>query len=88
MVCLEILWGMEKPPLLLTRRDPRRNMARFYLLAIAPTLFDGAALTRNWGRIGTKGRTRVDLFETLTQAEQRFQSLARSKTLRGYQARL
>jgi hypothetical protein len=30
-----------------------RNMARFYVLAIEPTLFDEMALVREWGRIGS-----------------------------------
>ena len=37
--------------LVLERRDPSRNMARFYVLAIEPTLFGDMALVREWGRI-------------------------------------
>ena len=39
--------------LVLERRDPSRNMARFYVLAIEPTLFDDMALVREWGRVGS-----------------------------------
>jgi predicted DNA-binding WGR domain protein len=75
---------MTSEPLLLTRRDPARNMARFYVLAVEPDLFDGAALTRNWGRIGTRGRFRIELFGTRLEAERRLAVLARSKVKRGY----
>ena len=47
--------------LVLERRDPSLNMARFYVLAIEPTLFGDAALVREWGRIGSLGRRRLDL---------------------------
>ncbi|MBP2561532.1 putative DNA-binding WGR domain protein [Neorhizobium galegae] len=75
---------MTSEPLLLTRRDPARNMARFYVLIVEPDLFDGAALTRNWGRIGTKGRFRIDLFGSRQEAEHRLVALVRSKVRRGY----
>ena len=46
--------------LVLERRDATRNMARFYVLAIEPTLFGDTALIREWGRIGSAGRRRLD----------------------------
>jgi predicted DNA-binding WGR domain protein len=46
--------------LVLERVDPARNMARYYVLSIEPTLFDDAALVREWGRLGSLGRRRVD----------------------------
>ena len=42
--------------LVLERRNASRNMARFYVLAIEPTLFGEMALVREWGRIGSWGR--------------------------------
>ena len=39
--------------LVLERRNAGRNMARFYVLAIEPTLFGEMALVREWGRIGS-----------------------------------
>jgi predicted DNA-binding WGR domain protein len=50
-------------PLHLRRIDPARNMARFYGLSIQPTLFGGASLVRNWGRIGTKGQMVIKTFD-------------------------
>jgi predicted DNA-binding WGR domain protein len=38
--------------LVLERRDSHRNLARFYVLAIEPTLLGDSALVREWGRIG------------------------------------
>jgi predicted DNA-binding WGR domain protein len=50
-------------PLHLRRIDPARNMARFYALSIQPTLFGGASLVRNWGRIGTNGQAMMETFD-------------------------
>jgi predicted DNA-binding WGR domain protein len=41
----------------LHKRDPDRNMARFYRVDVQPTLFGEASVARSWGRIGTAGRT-------------------------------
>jgi predicted DNA-binding WGR domain protein len=38
--------------LVLDRCDPTCNMARYYALAIEPSLFGDASLIRKWGRIG------------------------------------
>jgi hypothetical protein len=35
----------------LTKTDPSRNMARFYVLDVQPTLFGEWALLKVWGRI-------------------------------------
>jgi predicted DNA-binding WGR domain protein len=52
--------------LVLERRDPAANMARFYVLALEETLFGDAALVREWGRIGTTGQRKVELHESST----------------------
>lgn len=57
-------------PTLLFHLDPARNMARFYLLAVEPTLFGGSSLTRCWGRMGTKGQMKIDLFDTAVEARE------------------
>lgn len=56
-------------PTCLTRIDPARNMARYYRMDIAPDLFGGVTLTRNWGRIGTQGAQRCEWFPAVDQAE-------------------
>lgn len=42
--------------LYLERRDPARNMARYYSFSIERDLFGGVLAIRRWGRIGTRGR--------------------------------
>lgn len=69
---------------LLYRIDPSRNMARFYRLSIQPTLFGGSSLVRNWGRIGTEGRLKVELFDTPGQAAAAREHVAGRKLCRGY----
>jgi predicted DNA-binding WGR domain protein len=78
---------MTDAPLLLRRIDPVRNMARFYGLAIEPTLFGGAALVRDWGRIGTRGRRKVELYADPGHAALALERLALAKTRRGYRPR-
>ncbi|MGO4440592.1 WGR domain-containing protein [Rhizobium sp. RAF56] len=72
------------PPLLLKRLDAARNMARFYGLSIEPSLFAGSALLRSWGRIGTKGRSRVVLYGDVEEARAALERLAAAKLKRGY----
>jgi predicted DNA-binding WGR domain protein len=48
--------------LVLERRDASINIARFYVLAIEPTLFGDTAVVREWGRIGFLGCRRLDLY--------------------------
>lgn len=67
------------------RRDPSRNMARFYALSLEETLF-GLALCRRYGRIGTRGRERVEYLATEAEAIERFLKLAAAKRRRGYRA--
>ncbi|MCB5205574.1 WGR domain-containing protein [Neorhizobium sp. T786] len=70
------------------RIDPTRNMARFYELSISTTLFGNVSLTRSWGRIGTRGQSRVHLCETEQQAVVLFLDLLKRKRKRGYRSRL
>jgi len=70
--------------LVLERRDPARNMARFYVLTIEPTLFGDTALVREWGRLGGRGRRRLDLFDGHVQAVEALESWLRRKNRRGY----
>lgn len=75
----------ENPPLLvLDRIDARRNMARYYVMSIEPTLFSEVALVRHWGRLGTAGQRKLDLHATRDEAVAALQRLARSKLRRGY----
>jgi predicted DNA-binding WGR domain protein len=69
------------------RRDPERNMARFYALSIQETLFGQICLVRRWGRIGTRGRTVQHSFDNKDEAVNLFLQLLRAKRLRGYRPR-
>lgn len=71
-------------PLHLRRVDVARNMARFYVLSIQPTLFGGASLVRAWGRIGTNGREKIETFDETADAGHAFARLEQSKRHRGY----
>ena len=70
--------------LVLERRDPSRNMARFYVLAIEPTLFGDAALVREWGRIGSLGRRCLDLHADMATAAEALDVWLERKVRRGY----
>jgi len=74
----------EPAPLHLRRIDASRNMRRFYLLSIQPTLFGGATLVRNWGRVGSSGQTMMQTFDDRTDAGGAFDRLERAKRRRGY----
>ncbi|WP_428644116.1 WGR domain-containing protein [Roseibium sp.] len=51
-------------PVLLTRIEPSRNMARFYALSVEPTLFAGLVVHRIWGRLWARGRSHL-VFSTI-----------------------
>ena len=74
----------EPLPVHLRRIDPTKNMRRFYSLSVQPTLFGGASLIRDWGRIGTRGQTMMETFDTADDADLAFDRLLRSKRRRGY----
>ncbi|QPC88916.1 WGR domain-containing protein (plasmid) [Mesorhizobium sp. NBSH29] len=74
------------PSVHLRRIDPDRNMARFYVLSIQPTLFGGASLIRNWGRIGSNGQAMMETFDESDNAGRALARLERVKRKRGYQA--
>ncbi|WP_394885885.1 WGR domain-containing protein (plasmid) [Mesorhizobium sp. AaZ16] len=62
--------------IVLQRRDCARNVARFYVLAVEPSLYGDAALVRAWGRIGSLGRPRLDLYASAGEAGEAARGLA------------
>jgi predicted DNA-binding WGR domain protein len=74
----------ETAPVDLRRIDPSRNMRRFYVLAVQPTLFGGASVIRNWGRIGTSGQSMMETFDDDEAAANSFIRLERAKRRKGY----
>lgn len=69
----------------LIRIDRARNTYRFYRLALWPDLFGGIALVREWGRMGSPGRIRLDLHADEAAARRALERLLRAKCRRGYQ---
>ncbi len=63
---------------------PEENKRRFYALCTLPTLFGDWALQREWGRIGSGGRLRHDLFRDEGEALNALAKLAQTKVRRGY----
>ena len=77
------------PPALnivLERVDPTRNIARYYVLSIEPTLFAKHTLIRRWGRIGSLGRERLQFFRgnDVSQAQLTLETWLARKPKRGY----
>ncbi|WFR97789.1 WGR domain-containing protein (plasmid) [Rhizobium tumorigenes] len=64
--------------------DAKRNMARYYVLSIEPTLFGDASLLRGWGRIGSRGRQKIHLFADEREALRLFLEILVWKRTRGY----
>ena len=71
-------------PVHLRRIDLSQNMRRFYSLSVQPTLFGGASVVRDWGRIGTRGQSMIETFDTSDEADSAMLNLERTKRRRGY----
>ena len=71
-------------PVHLQRVKAEANMARFYHIDIARTLFGEVSVLRSWGRIGTHGRTSVETCATPVEAETAAHRTLRQKVRRGY----
>lgn len=68
----------------LHRIDPKTNMARFYCIYVAMTLFGDVSVFRTWGRIGTHGRTSIETCASVEEAETAASQTLRRKMRRGY----
>ncbi|MTW18782.1 WGR domain-containing protein [Rhodoplanes serenus] len=68
----------------LTRIDPTKNMARFYICDIQPDLFGDWTLIREWGRIGRPGTVRTTTYSTACEAEAAYERQRLFKQRRGY----
>jgi predicted DNA-binding WGR domain protein len=73
----------------LERVDPVRNISRYYVLSIEPTLFAKHTLIRRWGRIGSLGRERLQFFwgDDVSQAQVTLETWLARKQNRGYAPR-
>ena len=73
-----------KLQIVLRRQDSTRNVSRYYVLAIEPSLYGDVALVRAWGRIGSLGRQRLDLYATTDAAGEALEVWLARKMRRGY----
>ena len=71
----------------LVRIRPEWQACRFYRMEVWPDLFGRALLLRQWGRIGTEGRRRLDPHADAGAAVNALARIARAKLGRGYRAR-
>ena len=71
----------------LVRIRPALREWRYYRMEIWPDLFGRALLVRQWGRIGTEGRRRLDPYSDPGAAINALAALLRAKRRRGYQDR-
>jgi predicted DNA-binding WGR domain protein len=78
---------LDMPPedIRIERVDPEANMYRFYRMRLMPDLFGGVSLLKEWGRIGTQGRHRIELFTDAGQAADAMAKVYCAKQKRGYQ---
>ena len=70
----------------LHRIDPTRNMARFYAMAVQPTLFGEWSLQREWGRIGSAGRLVSTGYSSESDAAAAMARVLKAKQRHGYAA--
>jgi predicted DNA-binding WGR domain protein len=73
-------------PFRLERREPARNLQRFYAITVTRTLFGSWAMVREWGRIGQPGTVRETWFETEGEAWAAGEQWRTRKERRGYRA--
>jgi predicted DNA-binding WGR domain protein len=71
----------------LVRIRPTLNEWRYYRMEVWPDLFGRALLVRQWGRIGTEGRRRLDPHPDRGAAINALSDILRAKRHRGYQDR-
>jgi predicted DNA-binding WGR domain protein len=69
----------------LTRSEPTKNLHRFYVVRLAPTLFGDWTLQREWGRSGSPGTVRLTSFESYDQAEKAERQIIKRRLSHGYQ---
>ena len=81
---LEVQLSLFPDRVRLRRIDSTQNMRRFYRMHLQPDLFGGCLLVREWGRIGTRGQSRCDLYSDEAQAVMALIALDRAKRRRGY----
>jgi predicted DNA-binding WGR domain protein len=75
---------MSSRKIVLNRIRLEKNERRFYAFEITADIFGCTLLSRNWGRIGTPGRLRLDPHPSVEVALTALQRMEQSKRRRGY----
>ena len=70
----------------LTRTDSTRNIDRFYVVDVTPTLFGEWAVLREWGRRGSPGTMRLSSYQRRNDAGTAEQRTIKRRLQRGYRA--
>lgn len=68
----------------LTRRRPEHHESRFYALHLQPDLFGPVCVVKEWGRIGSPGTVRLEVYGDETAARASMQKRVGEKIKRGY----
>src|SRR5215471_12670810 len=68
----------------LTRTDPTRNINRFYVVQVLPTLFGDWTVLREWGRRGSPGTMRLSSYQRRNEAETAAQHTIKRRLQHGY----
>jgi predicted DNA-binding WGR domain protein len=74
-----------KHHLVLHRNDPEQGIRRFHSLMIERDLFGTVRLVECWGRIGSKGQEKAEVYPTEREAGEALEAIARAKRWSGYQ---
>lgn len=67
--------------------EPSQNLRRYYSVSVSMDLFGSPVLIRSWGRIGTYGRSKAEIYNQPAEATAAAEVLAKKKGLRGYRSR-
>ena len=71
----------------LTCTDPAKNLRRFYIVRLAPTLFGDWMLWREWGRSGSPGTMRATSFDRHDEAQKAERRIIKRRFSHGYRER-
>lgn len=67
-----------------TRIDAAKNIRRFWLSVVTPTMFGGWSVLREWGRIGSPGRVQLRTFGSEEEAQRAEQQGIKKRLRHGY----
>lgn len=68
----------------LHQTNPEQGVWRLYALHVERDLFGVVRLVRNWGKIGSNGQEKVQVFNSEDEAREALETIARAKRKRGY----